>query len=135
VCRRYVGDEQTAGRVCGGSDVVGAGGIGIARGYDTAERLEILAKQLKGFPRGDQSVFYEIKEWKQHGNLSISFCQITTGGLVGVKVHLENEGSVNCQYSKVSLELLVEPNSIDVFQKYLATLAAKQEGIAKLIAR
>ena len=108
---------------------------GVARGYDTRERLETLAKQLEGFPKDDQPIFYEIKESSQLGDLSISFCPIALSGLVGVKVHLESEGSSNCQNSNVSLELLVEPNSIDIFQKYLTTLAATQQGVAKLIAR
>ena len=75
--------------------------------------------------------------WKSlpQGHLSISFCPIDPSGLVGVKVFLESDGSNDCQNSKVSLELLVEPNSIDIFKKYLATLAANQRGIAKLIAR
>jgi hypothetical protein len=108
---------------------------GVARGYDTGEHLEILAKQLEGFPKDAQSIFYEIKESMQVGDISISFCPIDPSGLVGVKVFLESEGSINCQNSNVSSELLVEPNSIDIFKKYLAALATKQQGTAKLIAR
>jgi hypothetical protein len=108
---------------------------GVARGYDTGEHLQILAKQLEGFPKDDQSIFYKIGTSLLQGHLSISFCPITPSGLIGVKVYLEREGSIDCQNSKVSLELLVEPSSIDIFQKYLNTLAANQQGIAKLIAR
>ncbi|WP_431211760.1 hypothetical protein ACQ86N_39110 [Puia sp. P3] len=108
---------------------------GVSRGYDTGEHLQILAEKLQGFPKDDQSIFYEIGQSLGQGILSISFCPITPSGLVGVKVHLEKEGPINCQNSKVFTELLVEPNSIDTFQKYLGTLAANQQGIAKLIAR
>jgi hypothetical protein len=108
---------------------------GVARGYDTGEHLQILARELEGFPKDDQSMSYEIGESLGSGTLSLSFCPITPSGLVGVKVSLESKGSIDCQNSTLSLELLVEPNSIDVFQKYLATLAANQEGIAKLIAK
>jgi hypothetical protein len=108
---------------------------GVARGYDTGESLGILAKQLEGFPKNGQSIFYKIIESFPLGYLSISFCPIIPSGLVGVKVYLEKEGSIDCQNSNISLELLVEPSSIDIFQKYLATLAASQQGIAKLIAR
>jgi hypothetical protein len=102
---------------------------GVARAYDTGERLEILAKQLEGFPKDKESIVYEI------GDLSISFCPNDPSGLVGVKIYLESAGSFNCQNSTISLELVIEPSSIDIFKKYLTTLAAKQEGIAKLIAR
>lgn len=108
---------------------------GVAQGYDTREQLEILAKQLEGFPKDDQPIFYKIGKSIQQGHLSISFCPISLSGLVGVKVYLEREGRTDCQNSNVSTELLVEPNSIDIFQKYLTTLATNQQGIAKLIAR
>ena len=89
---------------------------GVARGYTTGEDLEILAKQLEGFTGNGQSIFYEIKESIQIGSLSISFCPIPSSGLIGVQVYLESPGSDNCQNSNLSLELLVEPNSIDNFQ-------------------
>jgi hypothetical protein len=108
---------------------------GVARGYDTREQLEILANQLEGFPKDDQPVFYKIGESMQQGHLSISFCPISLSGLVGVKVYLEKGGWTDCQNSIVSTELLVEPSAIDIFQKYLTTLATNQQGIAKLIAR
>jgi hypothetical protein len=108
---------------------------GVARGYDTREALAILAKQLEGFPKDDQPIFYKIGESLQQGHLSISFCPIGLSGLVGVKVYLEKGGLTGCQNSNVSTELLVEPSAIDIFQKYLTTLAANQQGIAKLIAR
>ena len=108
---------------------------GVARGYDTGERLEVLAKQLKGFPKDDRSIFYEIKGSMGMGTLSFAFCLNSPNGIVGIKVHLEGEGSYDCQNSILSLELLVEPSAIDIFQKYLTTLAANQQRFAKLIAR
>jgi len=108
---------------------------GVDRGYDTGGHLKALAKQLEGFPRDDQSIFYEIKGSMGTGNLSFLFYPNSPNGIVGVKVHLESEGTNNCQNSSLSLELLVEPSAIDIFQKYLGTLAANQQGIAKLIAR
>ncbi|HTE07425.1 MAG TPA: hypothetical protein VK628_01605 [Flavitalea sp.] len=88
---------------------------GVSRGYDTGEHLQILANQLEGFPKDDQSIFYKIGESLGQGDLSISFCPISLSGLVGVKVHLEKKGPINCQNSNVFTELLVEPNSIDIF--------------------
>lgn len=108
---------------------------GVAQGYDTGERLEILAKQLEEFPKNAQPIFYNIQESMKQGHLSISFCQVSRSGLVGVKVYLEKGGLTDCQHSNISTELLVEPGSVDTFQKYLTTLATNQQGIAKLIAR
>lgn len=108
---------------------------GIGRGYDTGESLENLAKQLEGFPKDDQPILYTIEESSRAGDLSISFCPIRYSGLIGVKVHLQMEGSKDCKNSTVSLELPVEPNAIDIFQKYLTALAANQDGTAKLVAR
>ena len=108
---------------------------GVARGYDTGERLEILTKQLEGFPKGDRSIYYEIRESMQQCPLSISFCPISPSGLVVVKVYLEKEGPNDCQNSNISTELLVEPSSIDTFRQYLTTLATTQKGVAKLISR
>src|SRR5205809_1071012 len=69
---------------------------GVAQGYGTREELEILAKQLEGFPKGDQPIFYTIGESMQQGHLSISFYPVRHSGLVRVKVYLEKEGRTDC---------------------------------------
>jgi hypothetical protein len=112
---------------------------GRTRCYDTAERLAVLAKQLEGFPKNDQSIFYKIGEpiGEPARESHLSFCSslILPSGLVRVGVQLENEELYNDRVSKVSTELFVELSSLDTFQKFLATLAATQRGIAKLLAR
>src|SRR5882757_9425264 len=71
---------------------------GVARGYDTGEHLAVLAKQLEGFPKDEQSIFYEMSG-SRGGNLCFSFCLNSPNGIVGVKVHLESEGTSDCQNS------------------------------------
>jgi hypothetical protein len=112
---------------------------GRTRFYDSAKQLALLAKQLEGFPIGNQSIHYKIGEpvGEPAGESHLSFCSslILPSGLVRVRVHLENEELHYSRVSKVSTELFVELGSLDTFQKFLSTLAATQQGMAKLVAR
>jgi len=115
--------------------VTNNGYSGVGQGYTTQEQLKTLVKQLEGYPKDDHPIFYRIGESMLQGHVSISFSPFSPSGLVGVKINLEKEGPADGQHSSVSTQLLVEPNSIDIFQKYLNTLAINQIGVAKLIAR
>ena len=63
------------------------------------------------------------------------FYPIDNAGHIGVQVSMED--NVATEYreeekNKIILELLVEPNAIDNFQRELLNLAEKKEGIATL---
>ena len=110
----------------------------VAYGYDTAECLEKLAKELKGFPKFDRSISYKMENsgggsfTKWH---SIRFTPIIDSGLAGVKVDLEHDGAIDCQNSTVSVELVAEPNSVDIFKTCLTALASSQTGSAKMVGK
>ena len=60
---------------------------------------------------------------------------IDNAGHIGVQITLEENVSTEYRLEekdKITLEILVEPNAIDNFQKELIHLATEQKGIATL---
>jgi hypothetical protein len=111
---------------------------GVTQVYDTSESIKDLANKLGGFPKNEEPVFYELGEKDSYAYVSIKFYSISAIRLIGVQVHLEENVNTNFrseEKSKVSLELIIEPNFIDVFEKELLSIAVKQEGYAKLLSR
>ena len=109
--------------------------FGLTEVYDTTESLSSFAKQLKGFPDGRNSLFYEAGEKDSYSYFSMEFSLISPSGQVGVLIHLEE--NVSTEYrdgekDKLKLEVIVEPSAIDNFQKELLRLALKEEGEATL---
>ena len=73
----------------------------------------------------DSYAFFEMK-----------FYPIGYTGKVGVQISLEENVSTEYRVEekdKLTMELIVEPNSIDNFQKELVNLAKTEEGEALLI--
>lgn len=104
--------------------------------YDTNYTLLPFAKSLKDYPYGGGERIHRCGEEDSHSFFEMRFYQIGTSGIVGVEVKME--ANVATQYrpeekDKLKLELIVEPNAIDIFQKELETLALNESGIAELI--
>ena len=118
--------------------VLGSNGrySGITEVYDVKDNLLDFAMKLDGFPRANEVLFLSIGAKYGSSYFGLKLYQFDPTGKIAVKVVLEDNKSTSYgepQKNKVSLELIVEPASIDTFQKYLKTLAEREEGFAELI--
>jgi len=112
--------------------------LGTTEVYDTSETLTEFANSLEGYPTNSDILFHEAGQKDNYAYFSMKFCFIDSAGLVGVQITLEDNVSTVYrpeEKSKMTLEIIVEPNAIDNFQKALLTLAIKQDGIATLYGR
>lgn len=105
--------------------------------YETKDSLLPFAIRLKGYPKGLESLIHSCGEKGGYAYFEMKFYQIDSTGIVGV--HISIEENVTTEYRKeeksnLKLELIVEPNAIDKFQKELVNLAQTEQGIAELIA-
>lgn len=91
--------------------------------------------KLEGFPNGQNTLTHSAGEKDSYAYFEMMFYSIGQAGKVGVLVTLEenvsNEYREN-EKDKLKLELIVEPAAIDIFQKELKTLAANEDGKARL---
>lgn len=106
--------------------------------YDTSDSLTNFAKSLIGYPADNKELLHEAGQKNSYAYFGMKFYCIDNAGHVGVQVNLEE--NVATQYrkeekDKLTLEILVEPNAIDNFQKQLLQLAIKQDGTATLYGR
>lgn len=109
---------------------------GITEVYETQLSLLPFAKSLKGYPFNGGELSHCCGEKDSYAFFEMKFYQIGMTGIVGVELQLEE--NVSTEYrseekDKLKLELIVEPNSIDRFQKELELLAIKEDGCAELI--
>ena len=109
---------------------------GITEVYETQQSLLTFAKSLKGYPFNGGELSHSCGEKDSYAFFEMKFYQIGMTGIVGVELQLEE--NVSTEYrseekDKLKLELIVEPNSIDRFQKELELLAIKEDGCAELI--
>ena len=106
--------------------------------YDTKKSLLPFSKSLIGFPRFDQTLLYTCGEKSGYSFFQMKFYPIGLSGVVGVHLVIEENLYSNSnrveEKASVSMELIVEPNAIDKFQKELATLVRTEEGSAELLA-
>jgi hypothetical protein len=105
--------------------------------YETKDSLLPFAISLKGYPNSLESLFHSCGEKDSYAYFEMKFYQIGSAGIVGVGISIEE--NVTTEYreeekDKLKLELIVEPNAIDKFQKELVNLAQTEQGIAELIA-
>ena len=113
------------GRYCGQTEV-----------YDSKHSLLPFAKNLKGFPFGKDKLSHQCGEKDSHSYFEMRFYKIGFSGKVGVQINMEE--NVATEYrteekDKLSMELIVEPNTIDIFQRELIALAKNEDGEAELI--
>jgi hypothetical protein len=103
--------------------------------YDTSDSLSGFAKILEGFPKDENPITHEAGKKDSYAFFSMKFYCLDTASHVAVQITLEKNGVPQYrpeEKDKVSLQVLVEPNAIDEFQKQLLTLAIKQYGEAVL---
>lgn len=68
----------------------------------------------------------------------MNFYYIDNAGHIGVEINLENNVATEFRHeekNKLKLEIIVEPNAIDNFQRELSNLATTQKGTANLYGR
>jgi len=105
--------------------------------YETKDSSLPFANSLKGYPNGVESLIHRCGKKDSYAYFEMKFYQIGSTGIVGVQISIEE--NVPTEYreeekDKLKLELIVEPNAIDEFQKELVNLANTEQGIAQLIA-
>ena len=112
--------------------------IGETEVYDTSESLSEFANKLLDFPKNGKVIFYELGKKDSYAYCSIRFYCIDNIGHIGVEINIEENVSTEYRLeekSKVKMEIQVEPNAIDNFQKSLLNIAKIQEGKAILYGR
>ena len=106
--------------------------------YDTKESLLPFSDTLIGFPKLDKTLLYTSGQKGGYSFFQMKFYPIGLSGIVGVYIVIEENLYSNSnrveEKASVSMELIVEPNAIDKFQKELATLARTEKGSAELLA-
>lgn len=110
--------------------------LGTTEVYESPDGLLKFANRLKGFPFNNKKLKHFCGKKNGYSYFEMELYKIGSTGICGVLVTLEE--SVATEYreeekDRVSLELIVEPNAIDVFQNELKHLAKNEEGIATLI--
>jgi hypothetical protein len=112
--------------------------FGMTEVYDTSDTLTKFANSLKGYPTNDDILLHEAGEKDSYAYFAMKFYCIDNAGHVGVQINLEDNVATEYRQeekNKMTLEIIVEPNAIDNFQKELLSLALKQDGIAILYGR
>lgn len=109
---------------------------GITEVFDQKEELLEFANKLIGFPRPNEVLLHSAGEQNSYAYFELKLYQIDPSGKVGALITIEE--NVPTEYrefekDKLRLELIIEPNSIDNFQKQLTRLAKTEEGSAELI--
>ena len=103
--------------------------------YETKDSLLLFAKELKGFPNGKEELIHECGEKDSYAYFEMRFYQIGFSGQVGVQISLEEKVATEYRQEekdKLKMELIVEPNAIDIFQNELMRLAQNEDGEAEL---
>lgn len=103
--------------------------------YDQFESISDFAKALIAYPKDDNILFYEAGIKDDYSYFSMKYYPIDKNGHIGVEINIESNVSTTFrpeEKNKLKLEITVEPNAIDNFQKELLRLAKNEDGIATL---
>lgn len=108
---------------------------GVSEVYETSETLLDFVKTLEGFPFGKDNLIHSCGEKDGYAFFQMNFYKIEKTGQCAVLVSLEE--NVATEYreeekDKLTMELIVEPNAIDIFCQEMRTLALRQNGEAEL---
>ncbi len=103
--------------------------------YEVSESLLGFVTELNGFPFVKEKVTHSYGEKDSYAYFEMEFYKIGLTGKCGLLITMEE--NVATEYrkeekDKLSMELIIEPNSIDVFCRELKLLAEKEEGTAEL---
>ena len=108
---------------------------GITEVYEVSESLLGFVNELNGFPFGKDKVSHSSGEKDSYAYFKMEFYKIGLTGKCGALITMEE--NVSTEYrkeekDKLSMELIIEPNAIDIFCRELKSLAEKEDGIAEL---
>lgn len=109
--------------------------LGVTEVYDQYERISNFAKELVDYPRDKNVLFYEAGEKDSYSYFSMKYYPVDHNGHIGVEINIESNVSTVYrpeEKNKLKLEIVVEPNAVDDFQKALVNLARNEDGIAIL---
>jgi hypothetical protein len=112
--------------------------FGTTEVYDTTESLFSFAQTLIDFPKDNKKLFHQAGIKDGYAYFSMNFYCIDNAGHIGVEINLEDNVATAFRHeekNKLKLEIIVEPNAIDSFQRELSQLATTQKGIANLYGR
>lgn len=104
--------------------------------YETKNSLFSFASSLQVYPSNSGILKHICGEKDSYAYFEMKFYKINEFGLVGVEITLEENVGTEFrteEKDKLKMELIVEPNSIDKFQKELVNLALTEKGIAELV--
>ena len=109
--------------------------FGMTEVYEQSESLLNFVKKLNSFPFAKDRISHSCGEKDNYAYFEMEFYKIGLTGKCGLKIKMEE--NVATEYrkeekDKVSMELIIEPNSIDIFCQELKNLAEKEEGIAEI---
>jgi hypothetical protein len=103
---------------------------GATRVYDSPDSLTGFAKSLSDFPTNNSIAMYELGGKDSYAYFSMKFYCLDTAGHTGLRIDMEENTSPDqpTEKDKVSLQIPVELNAVDDFQKRLLQLAIKKDG-------
>ena len=108
---------------------------GITEVYEVSDSLRRFVNELNGFPFGKDKVTHSCGKKDSSAYFEMEFYKIGSTGKCGVLITMEENVSTGHrkeERDKLSMELIIEPNAIDVFCLELKSLAEKVDGIAEL---
>jgi len=110
---------------------------GMTEVYDTRESLLEFASSLKEYPSKPDIIKYETgQQDSSFGYFGMKCYPIGELGIIGVQITLENKAATAYRLEekdKLTMELIVEPNAIDVFQREWLELIKKEDREAELV--
>ncbi|TGE15168.1 hypothetical protein [Hymenobacter elongatus] len=106
--------------------------------YDTTESLFDFAQKLIDFPKENKKLLYEAGVKDGYAYFFMNFYYIDNTWHIGVEINLEDNVATEFRHEekdKLKLEIIVEPSSIDNFQRELSQLATTRKGTAIIYGR
>jgi hypothetical protein len=108
---------------------------GITEVYEVSEPLLEFVNELSGFPFGKDKVTHSCGKKDSYAYFEMDFYKIGLTGICGVLITMEENTETeyrNEEKDKLTMEMIIEPNAIDVFCRELKSLAENENGIAEL---
>ena len=114
--------------------------FGTTKVYADAESISIssFAQSLIGFPHGNKELLYQAGTKEGNSYFAMNFFCVDKAGHIGVVINLENKVLSEFGYKeveKLQMQINVESNAIDNFQRALYHMATSQKGTAILFGR
>ena len=112
--------------------------FGTTNVHDTPEPVLKFAQTLMSFPQHNNDLFYETRSKNGQSSFSMHFYHLDNSGNIVLEINLEDHITTEYRHehkNKIKIEISIEPNAIDKFQKDLSQLASKKDGIVILYGR